>query len=251
MNKKIKEEIFEILNPEKVEFQKKIIKTNYEILGSSVPQIRKLAIKLSNEISLEDLKSQEPDIFYEEVLLRGFIIAYIKLPISEKYNAILNYLDLVDDWSLIDSFSSTFKIKKSEKKDLFNFLVNNFKSEKEFNQRFSLVMLLSHFLKFDKNLSKLSRPKYIDMDHLNTDAEGQYISIILDLINREYKYHNSSMAASWLGAEAFLFYPNTVIEFLKNNKLDIITHNRLIQKITESKIPSKEVKDYVRQFKRT
>lgn len=246
MNEDIILQLKAISHPEKAPFQAKIIASNYPLLGSTVGDIREIA-KENRNINLDE---QSSDQTYEELLLRGFIIAYRKEPIKNKYREIYDYLSLIDTWALCDSFCATFNIKKEEREDLFNELEKCLSKDHAFFQRYALVMFISHFLKLDIDGKKLRRPKEVKLENLGASPEGLYVDKILELMNKEYNYYYASVAASWLGAEAFLFYPSKIIAFLKDNNLDKKTHNKLIQKIIESKNPSKEVKDYVRILKK-
>ena len=99
-----------IVEPKRSEFQTKLFKTSYPVFGSRVPEIRKIA-KKNKDL---DLNRQDEDKSYEELLLRGFIIAYNKDSVLEKNERIKAYLEKIDSWALCDSFCTTFKIKKEE-----------------------------------------------------------------------------------------------------------------------------------------
>lgn len=245
-------EIKEIINkkarPEKIDFQRKIIKSSYPNLGIPTKELRTLA----KSLSLIDLDSSIDT--FDELFLHGLVIAYSKSTFSEKLPLIREYLDQVDSWALVDSMCSTFKIKKEESEFVFDQLIDLLNSDKEFYQRFALVMFLTQFLKLDKNHKKLPRIREVTLDDLtdyNKVEENLYFDRILKLIDREYDHYNSSMAAAWLGAEAFLVCPYKILSFINNNHLDIKTHNRLIDKIRQSKNPSKEVKEELKKFKRS
>ncbi len=245
MDKQIRKRLLEVAKPEKKEFQARIVKSEYPVLGSVVADIRRLAKEFKNV----PLVSQEPDQYYEEVLLRGFILAYNDRSILDKQDEIELYVNSIDSWALCDSFCSTFKVKPEEREQLFDYLSDYIKDGNEFQQRYAVVMLLSHLLKLDDQGKRNNRRKSLELKDLNSDMESLYINQILELLNREFPKSNASIAVAWLLAEAFIFYPKTVLNFLENNKLDSVTLNKAISKIRESRTPSKEVKEYVLRFK--
>lgn len=51
-------------------------------------------------------------------------------------------------------------------------------------------------------------------------------------------------------AKAFCCYPKETLDFLSGCMLDDRTYNRALQKMVESRIPQKDVKDYLRGLKR-
>ena len=114
---------------------------------------------------------------------------------------------------------------------MFENLKGYLDSNHPFFKRYALVMLLTHFIKLDGNLNKLKRPKVLTLNDLNWDLEGSYITKVLKLIDRPYEDRDASMAAAWLICEAFLFFPKTVLSFLKDNRLDKTTKRTALQKI--------------------
>lgn len=245
MKNEIKEEIRNFVKPDKAEFQKRIVNTNYPVLGSSVTDMRKIAKKFKDSQII-----WEENLAYEDILVGGFIIAYNNDSILSKTESIHEYLKFADSWALIDSFCSTLKVKPNERELLFKLLKEDLNSKNEILERYALIMFLTHFIKLDENGKKIRRPKTISIEDLNSTNNSSYLEPILNIINRPFIPYYASMGTAWLLAEAFLFYPKRIIEFLKNNNLDSITHNRVIQKIVESRTPSKEVKEFLRSLKK-
>lgn len=193
MDKQIRNRLKEIAKPEKKEFQARIVKSEFPVLGSVVADIRKLAKELKDV----PLRSQEPDRYYEEILLRGFILAY-NGSILEKFDEIETYINSIDSWALCDSFCSTFKVKPDEREILFNQLSDYIQNGSEFQKRYAVVMLLSHLLKLDDQGKRNHRRKSLELKDLDQDMNSLYIDRILELINREFPESNASVAVSWV-----------------------------------------------------
>lgn len=114
------------------EFTKKIVKSNYEVVGIHTPILQKEAKMLSKQYS--DFLDWVEFNTYEEVMLYGLIVANINN--YSDYRKYLNkYLPKIDSWGLVDSFVAKSKIISKNKKENFDFILELTKSEKEFESR--------------------------------------------------------------------------------------------------------------------
>ncbi len=200
--------------------------SRYPVMGVRVPLLRELAKKLVKEygVNAVDMLSDDSQ---EEVLLQGFVIAYSKMPLAEKKPYIDNYLAKCDNWSLIDSFVSTFHFNRKDEALMWRYLEEYRKSKQTFTVRFVLVMMLNRYLK-DEYINDIL--EYCS----NIDSEEYYIE----------------MAQAWLLATAAINYFNDVELILKDGKLNMFTHNRTIQKTVESFRISAENKERLRALRR-
>ena len=100
-------------------FQQKLCSTKYPIIGVKIPIIRKISKDLLTRYSLEYLVNNIDNSSFENVLLKGICIAY-----SNECNLsyINNYIDLIDNWSLCDTFCSTLKFIKKDKTTYIEFI---------------------------------------------------------------------------------------------------------------------------------
>ena len=200
--------------------------SRYPVMGVRVPLLRELAKKLAKEygVNAVDMLSDDSQ---EEVLLQGFVIAYSKMPLAEKKPYIDNYLAKCDNWSLIDSFVSTFHFNRKDEALMWRYLGEYRKSKQTFTVRFVLVMMLNRYLK-DEYINDIL--EYCS----NIDSEEYYIE----------------MAQAWLLATAAINYFYDVELILKDGKLNMFTHNRTIQKAVESFRISVENKERLRALRR-
>ena len=200
--------------------------SRYPVMGVRVPLLRELAKKLAKEygINAVDMLSDDSQ---EEVLLQGFVIAYSKMPLAEKKPYIDNYIAKCDNWSLIDSFVSTFHFNRKDEALMWRYLGEYRKSKQTFTVRFVLVMMLNRYLK-DEYINDIL--EYCS----NIDSEEYYIE----------------MAQAWLLATAAINYFYDVELILKDGKLNMFTHNRTIQKAVESFRISAENKERLRALRR-
>ncbi len=110
---------------------------------------------------------------------------------------------------------------------IWEFIQDYLKDDREFYIRFGVVMLLSYFA---------------------DDAHFQKGIQSLDSIRHEAYY--VKMAVAWAISIYFVKMPDKTMEYLKNNSLDDFTHNKALQKITESRCVDSETKKVIKSLKK-
>jgi hypothetical protein len=83
--------------------------------------------------------------------------------------------------------------------------------------------------------------------YLNDDFKEEYLKLVSNVKSNEY-YVN--MMRAWYFATALAKQYDKTIPYIENNKLDIWTHNKTIQKAIESYRVTDEHKTYLRSLKR-
>lgn len=226
--KNIRKELLELKDEEYGKFQKKLCPdTNLEIIGIRIPKLRNLAKELAEEDYKYYLNSIENK-YFEEILLEGFIIGYCKVDIYEKLELIKEFVPKIDSWSITDTFCPTLKIKEKDLEKVWNFIMPYLKSNKEFEVRFAIIMMLDYYI---------------------TDQYVDEVIECLDKVDNEGYY--AKMAVAWTLAEIGIKYYDKLIKYLKgNNKLDTFTYNKTLQKLRESYRISSEQKEELKTMKR-
>ena len=102
-----------------------------------------------------------------------------------------------------------------------------FQSEKEYDIRFAVVMGLNYYI--------------------NDEYKERFL-LLLDCIHHEGYY--VKMAVAWAISMVYVKYPEYIMNYLKDCKLDDFTYNKAIQKIRESLQVSKEEKELLKSMKR-
>lgn len=186
-------------------FNRKLLKNDsVNIIGVRIPDLRKIAKKLKG---YEAEVMTFPDDYYEVTFIKLTVISYLK------YDEFIKYIDkcvrLINNWATCDCFAPKCVVGNEDA-----FLPYIFKYaaiDAEFYQRFALTSLL-HFYVKEKYLETIFR--------LVEEAKTDY-----------YYVH---MGAAWLIAEVLVKFYDIGVEFLKKGTLDKKTHNKSIQKATES-----------------
>jgi 3-methyladenine DNA glycosylase AlkD len=206
------------------DFESKLITTKYEIIGIKIPLLRKIAFNISKG-DINSFLSNTQNIYFEEVMIKAFVIASIKnkKPFLKNLD---EFVYLIDNWSICDSFCNSLKIVKEDKEFYFNYFSKYLKSNSEFVIRTSLVVFLNFYVE----------EEYIDR-----------ILKLVDNINTEFYYVN--MAISWLLCECFIKYRDKTLKYLLKNNLNSFTFNKTISKINDSYRVSDEDKKFLKKIK--
>lgn len=244
------------------DFSSALVPGSKPLLGVRLPVLRKIAKDLvkgdwRNEVAF--FQNEWEDVWFEERMLRGMVIGYgtAKAETEEGLFYLKEMIPLIDCWSVCDSFCSSFSFAAGHRREVWEFLTPYLSSEKEYEVRVGLILLLSHFLKYDKDGHKTARKKVVTMEEIRsgTDTENgmdfPYLKGIIKILNREYHQgYYAQMAAAWTAAEAFVCFPQEMIKmFAADCRMDDWTRRKTLQKICESRNVDGEVKSYIKGLK--
>lgn len=226
MKKTIREQIFELADEEYQKFQSKLCPGIDNIVGVRIPLLRKLAKEIAKGNWREYMKYAQ-DEYYEEVMLQGMVLGYVKADIEEVLSYITDFVPKIDNWSVCDSFCVGLKFTKTNMERVWDYIQPYLESKQEFEMRFGIVMLLDFYIEED----------YIDR-----------VLILLDEVKHEAYY--VKMAVAWAISICYIKFPEKAMKYLNNNTLDDFTYNKGLQKITESLRVDKETKQLIKSMKR-
>ncbi len=227
MKNEIKQKLFELSDKKYKEFHSNLCPGTDNIIGVRVPILRNYAKELFKENDWKKTIEQIDSEYYEEIMLQGMLIGQAK---NENINIILkyveNYVPKIDNWAICDVFCSGLKITKSHKKEMWNFIQKYLDSDKEFEIRFAIVIILDY---------------YIEQEYLNEDFK------IFEKINNDGYY--AKMAIAWAISICLIKFYDETVKFLKSAKIDKWVYNKSIQKAIESYRISDDRKDLLRKIK--
>ena len=218
----VREELFKNQDLKYKEFHSKLVPNidSNKIIGVRIPQLRKIGKALpDNHFDWN---------YYEEVMLHGFYIGYAKLPYEERLTLLDEFVPKIDNWAVCDCVCSSLKFVNKSKSEFLEYLKKYMTSEREYEIRFALVMLMDY---------------YIDDEY--SDFAVEYFKSI----QSDYYYVN--MAAAWALSVAFVKYREKVLPLIENNVLTKEIHNMTISKIRDSFRVDKETKAYLKTLRRT
>ncbi len=269
MQKDIRDKLIAMADEKYRDFSKSLIPDSKPLLGVRLPVLRSMAKEIVKAGDWESTFGENK--YFEEVMLEAMVAGYgcSRENNLEKAKLMLDRLvPQVDNWSVCDSLCVSYTICEKYPEEMYQHLEKYIYSDKEFEVRVGLIMLLDHYVKIDEQGKKVSRKMSVGLADIGVDAEsadsaestdgmnssafGRYTKTILDAVNRPFvQGYYAQMAAAWLLAECFVTFPETTFKFLKSdNKLDCFTYNKALQKICESRTPDDEVKKVMRSMKR-
>ena len=194
------------------------------MLGIRLPLLKKMA----KELAKGDWRSyliNACDDYFEETMLQGFTLGFVKADLDELLPYVKAFIPKINNWSICDSFCAGFKLAAKEQTKMWDFLME-YKDGSEFEQRVVAVMLMDYFL----------TEEYID----------RVIDVLVSLDNPGYY---TRMAVAWAIATAYAKFPDKTRPVIEKKSLDKWTHNKAIQKMTESYRVSEEDKTYLKTLK--
>ncbi|BDR64362.1 hypothetical protein K144313037_12250 [Clostridium tetani] len=226
MNKKIRREIFELIDEDYKKFSSSLLPNIDNILGVRLPELRKLAKKVAKDDWRKFIDTADNQ-YFEQIMLQGMVLGYIKTNIEEILLYLAEFIPKIDNWSVCDSFCGGLKFTNNNMEQVWNFIQPFLSSKKEYEVRFAVVMLLDFYI----------NDEYIDK-----------VLKLLDNVNHPGYY--AKMAVAWAVSICYIKFPEKTMDYLKNNNLDYFTYNKSLQKICESLRVDKETKKIIKAMRR-
>lgn len=226
MNTDIQKQLIQLAEPEYQAFISKLLPGTTNILGIRLPHLRKIAKQLAKE-DWKSYLNEKPGEFFEEVMLQGMVIGYVKEDMEKILPYITDFIPKINNWSVCDSFCSGLKITRKYPYRMWEFIQPYLKDSREYYIRFGVVMLLNY---------------YVSEEYINEALQA------MDEIKSDAYY--VKMGVAWAISMYYVKFPKQTMPFLKNNNLDNFTYNKTLQKITESHKIDKDTKSMIRSMKR-
>ena len=214
--------LFENKNDQRAIFNAKIIKSKINNLGVSSYIVLDLSKKLANERN--DLLDFEINKYHEINMIISLTNVLRKdKSIDEKFQFLEQYFQIADNWAIVDSTISKFKIKKLD--DIKKYILKFHQSDYPFVRRACFVILL----------------KFVNKENA---------SFIKDLLNNDSDYY-CFMAHAWLISQfAIKGLKEDMISILENKDLSNKLINKGITKACESYRVSEEDKLIYKSYRR-
>ena len=227
MKQIIKQELKKLQDTKYKEFHSSLCPGVNNIIGVRVPVLRTYAKELIKKYNIKDLIKNIDDEYYEEIMLQGMLIGLSKENIESVIEHIESFIPKINNWAVCDTFCAGLKVTKKNKEKMWDFILKYLNSDKEFEVRFSVVMILDY---------------YIEQEKLEKVFE------IFDSIKSD-KYY-VQMAVAWAISICLIKYYDETLEYLKNTDIDIFIYNKALQKAIESYRINNEQKTLLRSMKK-
>lgn len=227
----IKERLLSLAEDDYKEFNQKLLPGVEHVLGVRLPAMRKLAKEAAKgefrSYLNEARKAVGPDSLHEEIMMQGLVIGYAKMEREERAAYLDEFVPKIKNWAVCDSCVTAYKFMEKEPEYWFDYLRKFRDSTEEFELRFMIVAMMSHFV-----------------DDAHIDEILRYCNEI-----RHDGYY-TKMGTAWTVQVCYVKFPEKTRRFLETDKMDDFTHNKAIQKIRESYRVSREEKEELNLLKR-
>lgn len=225
ITKEITDELFRLQDVEYRDFQSKLIPTVAAdtFIGVRTPELRKLAGQLVKRAEIQDFLDEVPHHYFDENQVHAFVISLIK-DYDRALAEVDRFLPYVDNWATCDQMSP--KVFKKHREELVGQIRTWIASEDTYTVRFGVGMLMEHYL--------------------DEDFDPAYPEMVAGIRSEEY-YVN--MMTAWYFATALAKQYDAVLPYIEEQRLDVWTHNKAIQKAVESRRITPERKAYLKSLK--
>ena len=230
MKEEIKKQLKQLSDSRYKEFHSNLCPGTDNILGVRVPVLRNYAKELVKKYPVEKLLKNTDNEYYEEIMLQGMIIGLDKkVNIKTILEYIEEFIPKIDNWAICDVFCAGLKIVNKYPKEIWGFISKYLESEKEFELRFAIVIILDYYV------------------------NEEYIDKVLKVLNSIHsdKYY-VQMAVAWAISICLIKFYDKTVSYMQDENcfLDKFTYNKSIQKAIESYRITNEQKVFLRSLKK-
>ena len=230
MNKKavidnVQKELFAMQDTGYRDFHMKLMPTvdPERVIGVRTPALRAFAKKYGKTEEAKQFLKVLPHQYYEENNLHGLLLEQ-----GKDYEKCVKDLDLflpyVDNWATCDLLA--LHMMKKHRDIFIREIYRWMESDKPYIIRFGISMLMRHYL--------------------DEGFKPEYPEKVAAIRSEEY-YVN--MMRAWYFATALAKQYEKILPFLEEQRMDIWTHNKTIQKSIESYRITQEQKDHLRTLR--
>ena len=207
------------------EFSSKLVPGVENMLGIRLPILRRIAKSLAKG-DFRAFLSQSGNTWFEETMIRGMVIGYARMDLEERLEYVKGFVPEITNWSVCDSFCASLTSVRVDPDRVREFLMPYLESDHEYEARFGAVMLMDHFV---------SEPN---------------LPWILETLSRcPARDYYARMGIAWAISVCFAYFPEKVMDFLQDGRLDADTLYKTQRKILESNRVSAEWKRQIRAAK--
>ena len=226
IKKEIEERLFSLADEKYRDFHSSLMPTiaKENIIGVRVPDVKNIAKEFGSRDDIGEFLSDLPHKYYEENNLHIFIISAIK-----EYETCLaeveRFLPYIDNWATCDGSNPKALFKQPQR--FYEKLKLWLKSDKTYTVRYAVDILMNRV-------------------YLEDNFSVEHLELVSSLTSEDYYV---KMVVAWYFATALAKQYESTLPYIEKQKLPVWTHNKAIQKATESRRITDEQKEYLRKLK--
>lgn len=200
----------------------------------------------------------EQELCYEEKTIWGLMLNTLKLPVGERFRLVGRFVPHIDNWAVCDSFCCSAKwvdipkglprkgarpFWKCSREELWDFLVPYFRSDREFEVRFAVIMSMCNlmdpmwlpkiFAMFDALDFNAIRSGYISPKQAKALGRDKVDALRKGIALGEPPYY-VRMGVAWFLATALAKFPDETRAYVAVSKLPQDVIRLYVRKARES-----------------
>ena len=225
MIRDVRKRLFEMQDTGYRDFHARLVPTveKEKIIGIQIPILRKFAKEFGKTERSEMFLKVLPHQYYEENNLHGLLIEQIR-DYDKCLKELERFLPYINNWATCDLLA--LHMMKKHRDIFIREIYRWMESDKPYIIRFGISMLMRHYL--------------------DEGFKPEYPEKVAAIRSEEY-YVN--MMRAWYFATALAKQYEKILPFLEEQRMDIWTHNKTIQKSIESYRITQEQKDHLRTLR--
>ena len=225
MIRDVRKRLFEMQDTGYRDFHARLVPTveKEKIIGIRTLILRKFAKEFGKTERSEMFLKVLPHQYYEENNLHGLLIEQIR-DYDKCLGELERFLPHIDNWATCDLLA--LHMMKKHRDIFIREIYRWMESDKPYIIRFGISMLMRHYL--------------------DEGFKPEYPEKVAAIRSEEY-YVN--MMRAWYFATALAKQYEKILPFLEEQRMDIWTHNKTIQKSIESYRITQEQKDHLRTLR--
>lgn len=225
MIRDVRKRLFEMQDTGYRDFHARLFPTveKEKIIGIRTPILRKFAKEFGKTERSEMFLKVLPHQYYEENNLHGLLIEQIR-DYDKCLKELERFLPYIDNWATCDLLA--LHMMKKHRDIFIREIYRWMESDKPYIIRFGISMLMRHYL--------------------DEGFKPEYPEKVAAIRSEEY-YVN--MMRAWYFATALAKQYEKILPFLEEQRMDIWTHNKTIQKSIESYRITQEQKNHLRTLR--
>lgn len=225
ITEEIRQRLFELQDVPYRDFQVKLIPNIQAetMIGVRTPVLRTLAKEYRRREEIGEFLADLPHAWFDENQLHAFIVSGIR-DFDECMKQTERFLPYIDNWATCDQMSP--KVFGRHRPELLRRIREWILSDRTYTVRFAIGMLMEHFL--------------------GEDFDSEFPEMVAAVRSEEY-YVN--MMIAWYFATALAKQYDAALPYLEEERLEVWTHNKTIQKAVESNRISPDRKAYLKTLK--
>ncbi len=221
----LQDQLFALQDKSYADFESKLLPTvaRETVIGVRTPDLRKMAKQVSKTPAAQEFIQALPHRYFEENQLHAFILSEEK-DFDRCLDELELFLPYVDNWATCDQLSP--KCFKRHTHELLPYIRKWLKSRHTYTVRLGMGMLMRYYL--------------------DGEFKQEYLEWVASVKSDEYYIR---MMQAWFFATALAKQWDATLPFINQRRLHTWTHNKAIQKATESYRITAEQKELLKTLR--